>query len=225
MPTVTAQRTNTGWLEPLERPTLTALAARMPPWVNPDILTAIGFVGALITFSTYALSASNPAWLWVASFGLIVNWFGDSLDGTLARYRKIERPRYGYFLDNAIDLVQQFLLTVGIGLSGYIRWELCFLALSVFLMMSVLSLLRSHVSGVFQLSYGGVGPTEMRVMFIVLNALMYFFPPQPITLLGLQMTYPNWLSLTWSSVALLTFVVSMASDLRRLAVEDPPRTR
>jgi archaetidylinositol phosphate synthase len=91
--------------------------------------------------------------------------------------------------------------------------------------MSVLGLLRANVSGVFQLSYGGVGPTEMRAMFIILNAAMYFFPPQPISLLGLQMTYPNWLSLTWSSVTLATFVLSMLSDLRRLAVEDPPRAR
>ena len=115
------------------------------------------------------------------------------------------------------------MLAAGIALSGFIYGELSFLALSVFLMMSVLSLLRANVSGVFQLSYGGVGPTEMRAMFIILNTAMYFFPPQPISLLGLEMTYPNWLSLTWSSFALATFVLSMLSDLRRLAAEDPPR--
>jgi archaetidylinositol phosphate synthase len=223
MPAATQQRTNNGWLEPLERPTLAGLAARMPSWVTPDFLTAIGVAGALITFGAYALASWDATWLWVASLGFIVNWFGDSLDGSLARYRQIERPRYGYFLDNAIDLITQLLLAAGIALSGFIYGELCFLALSVFLMMSVLSLLRANVSGVFQLSYGGVGPTEMRAMFIILNAGMYFFPPQPITLLGLQMTYPNWLSLTWSSVTLATFVLSMLSDLRRLAVEDPPR--
>ena len=225
MATASPQRTNNGWLEPLERPTLVALSARMPAWVTPDILTAIGFAGSLITFGAYAVSGNDPAWLWVASLGLIVNWFGDSLDGNLARYRKIERPRYGYFLDNAIDLVMQFLLAAGIAMSGYIRPELCFLALSIFLMMSVLSLLRANTSGVFQLSYGGIGPTEMRAMFIGLNAAIYFFPPQPIGLLGLEMTYPSWLSLTWSAAALTTFVLSMLSDLRRLAVEDPPRQR
>jgi hypothetical protein len=92
-------------------------------------------------------------------------------------------------------------------------------------MMSVLTLLRENISGVFQLSYGGIGPTEMRMMFIILNAMMYFSPPQPINLLGLEMTYPNWLSLTWSTVALTTFFVSMLSDLRRLAIEDPPHPR
>jgi phosphatidylglycerophosphate synthase len=195
----------------------------MPSWVTPDLLTAIGFAGSLITFGAYALAGWNSAWLWVASLGLIVNWFGDSLDGTLARYRKIERPRYGYFLDNAIDLVMQFLLAAGIALSGFIHAELCFIALSVFLMMSMLTLLRANISGVFQLSYGGFGPTETRTMFIILNATMYFFPPRPISLLGLEMTYPNWLSLTWSSVTLATFALSMLSDVRRLAIEDPPR--
>ncbi len=221
----TPQRSNTAWLWPLERPTFVALAQRMPSWVTPDILTGIGFVGALITFGGYVLAAREPAWLWLASAGLVVNWFGDSLDGNLARYRKIERPRYGYYLDQAIDLVMQLLLATGIALSGYIYGELSFLALSVFLMMSVLTLLRENISGVFQLAYGGIGPTEMRVMFIILNAAMYFFPPQPINLLGLEMTYPNWLSLTWSSLALVTFVLSMVSDLRRLAIEDPPRQR
>ena len=225
MPAATQERTNTGWLEPLERPTLAALAAQIPARVTPDILTGIGFAGSLITFAGYALASQDPKWLWIASAGLIVNWFGDSLDGTLARYRKIERPRYGYFLDNAIDLVMQFLLAAGIAISGFIRPDLCFVALSIFLMMSVLSLLRAHISGVFQLSYGGIGPTEMRAMFILLNAAMYFFPPQPISLLGVEMTYPNWLSLTWSSVALATFVFSMLADLRRLAIEDPPRLR
>lgn len=225
MATATPQRTNTGWLEPLERPALAALVPRLPSWFTPDILTGVGFTGSLITFGAYVLSSGNPGWLWIASLGLIINWFGDSLDGNLARYRKIERPRYGYFLDQAIDVVMQFLLAAGIALSGYIRGDLCFVALSVFLMMSVLTLLRENINGVFQLSYGGIGPTEMRMMFIILNAVMYFFPPHAINLIGLEMTYPNWLSLTWSTVALITFILSMLSDLRRLAVEDPPRKR
>jgi phosphatidylglycerophosphate synthase len=152
-----------------------------------------------------------------------VNWFGDSLDGTVARYRKIERPRYGYFLDNCVDLVEQLLLAVGIGLSGMIRWDLSFLALAAFLMLSVLSLVRQSVSGVFHLAYGGIGPTEMRAMFVALNALVYFYPPDRLDGLGLPMTYPNILSLMWSIGALLTFAVSFIAQVRKLAAEDPPR--
>jgi phosphatidylglycerophosphate synthase len=223
MPAKALQRSNNGWLASWEKSTLRALATRIPPWVTPDILTAAGFAGSVITFTGYALSGWNPAWLWIASIGLVVNWFGDSLDGTLARFRGIERPRYGYFLDNSIDLVTQFLLAGGIGISGFIRWDLCFLAFSVFLMMSVLTLLRANISGVFQLSYGGVGPTEMRMMFILLNAVMFFFPPWPLDLFGLQMTYPNWLSLSWSTLGLATFLISMILQIRQLTIEDPPR--
>lgn len=221
----TEQRTNTGWLAPLERPTLAAIVPRLPAWFTPDILTGIGFAGSLVMFGAYALSGNNPFWLWVASLGLIVNWLGDSLDGNLARYRKIERPRYGYFLDQAIDLIMQFLLAAGIALSGYIRGDLIFIALSIFLMLSVLTLLRQNISGVFQLSYGGVGYTELRAMLIVLNALMYFFPPRPLNFLSLEMSYPDWILLTWCLVAMTTFLTSMISDLRRLAIEDPPRNR
>jgi phosphatidylglycerophosphate synthase len=225
MPGATAQRTNNGWLATWERQTLSTLAAAMPSWVTPDLLTAVGVAGGVIIFAAYAMSAFNPAWLWVASLGLVINWFGDSLDGSLARFRKIERPRYGYFLDNAIDLVMQFLLTAGLALSGYVRADLCFVALSIFLMMSVLTLLRENVSGVFTLDYVGIGPTEMRLMIIGLNAVMYFIPPWPIRLLGMEVTYANGLVLIWCTGALLSFLWSMLEDIRRLAAEDPPRTR
>jgi archaetidylinositol phosphate synthase len=217
------QRHNDGWLGPLERPTLLWLAARMPAWMTPDGLTVIGLVGALMSFAGFALAAQNLHALWLASAGLIVNWFGDSLDGNLARYRKIERPRYGYFLDNSVDVIQQFIITFGIGLSGLIRWELCFLALSAFFMMSILTLLRTQVSRVYQLTYGGIGPTEMRAFGIVLNAVIVFVPPQSLDGLGLPMTYPNLLSLAWSLATLATFALSFIRQLRELAIEDPPR--
>src|ERR1041385_6680666 len=161
------QRSNDGWLQPIERPVLRWLAERMPPWITPDRLTAIGFLGAVICLISYWQAATHPAWFWLATIGLLLNWFGDSLDGTLARYRKIERPRYGYFVDSGLDVAEQFIVPGGVGLSGYIRWDLSFLALSAFLMMSVLTLLRVQVAGVYQLTYGGMGPTEIRVMGIV----------------------------------------------------------
>jgi phosphatidylglycerophosphate synthase len=108
--------------------------------------------------------------------------------------RRIERPRYGYYLDNSIDCVAQLLLAIGIGLSGYVRVDLCLLALVAYLMVSTLSLIRANVSGVFQISYAAVGPTEVRVGFVGLNALLIIFPPQSIDW-GLPMTYPNLWSL------------------------------
>jgi archaetidylinositol phosphate synthase len=194
----------------------------MPRWVTPDHLTAIGFAGAVITAVGYAVSGSRPGFLWLASLGLVINWFGDSLDGTVARLRRIERPRYGYYLDNSIDCIAQLLLAFGIGLSGFVRFDLCLFALVAYLMVSVLSFIRANVSNVFQITYAAIGPTEVRVGFVVLNALLIIFPPDTVDW-GLPLTYPNLWSLAWSSSMLVTFLVSMVKQVRQLAAEEPAR--
>ncbi len=217
----TVRRSNTGWLQGIETFALSWLVKRLPRWTTPNLLTTLGFVGAAIVFSGYALARWEPGWLWLASAGFLINWFGDSLDGTLARYRKIERPKFGYFLDNTLDVIEQFMLAVGIGISGFIRWDLAFLALSVFLMISILSFVRATVSGEFRIAYGGMGLTEMRLAFVILNALMYFIPPQTLSGLGLPLSYPNLLSLTWSAAAMATFLISWLKQIREVAREDP----
>ena len=215
-------RVNQGWLAGLERPALAWLAPRLPGWITPDRLTAIGFVGSLICFAGYALSRRNPAWLFLASAGLAINWFGDSLDGSLARHRRIERPAYGYFLDNSIDMVEQLIVAVGAGLSGFIRWDLSFLAFAVMLMLSALTLIRAAASGAHNLTYGGIGLTELRVAGVVLNTVMVLVPPARLGGLGLPVTYPNILILVWSIATLVVFAVSMAAQLRELAAREPP---
>jgi phosphatidylglycerophosphate synthase len=213
-------RSNQGFFQPLERPALAWLARKVPTWITPDHLTAIGFGGAVIAAAAYAASGSHPNLLWLASLGLVINWFGDSLDGTVARVRRIERPRYGYYLDNAVDCIAQLLLAVGIGLSGYVRFDLCLLSLVAYLMVSTLSFIRANVSNVFQLAYAAVGPTEVRFGFLVLNALLIIFPPDTVDW-GLPLTYPNLWSLAWSSSMLVTFLVTMVKRVRQLAVEEP----
>jgi archaetidylinositol phosphate synthase len=224
MRTASPTRWNEGFFRPLERPALAWLAAKMPPWVTPDHLTGVGFVGAVLTAAGYAASGSRPGFLWLASLGLVINWFGDSLDGTVARLRRIERPRYGYYLDNSIDCVAQLLLALGIGMSGFVRFDLCLLALVAYLMVSVLSFIRANVSNVFQITYAAIGPTEVRVGFVVLNALLIIFPPDTVDW-GLPLTYPNLWSLAWSSAMLVTFLVTMVKQVRHLAIEEPVRER
>jgi archaetidylinositol phosphate synthase len=219
------QRSNSGLLEPFETPALQWLAIRTPKWVTPDVLTAIGFLGALGVFASYALSADHPALLWLASAGLFINWLGDSLDGTLARYRGIERPRYGFYLDNAIDVPEQLLLALGLALSGIFRVELALLGLIAFYMMSILTLIRAKTVGEFTLAYVGLGTTELRLLIAVVNTLVFFFPPQPFGILGVSTTYPNVLSALWIGATFLTFLISMIEDLRKLAVEDPPHSQ
>lgn len=215
-------RWNNGLLWRFERPALIFLAGRMPSWVTPDRLTGIGFSGAIMTFAGYALARSHPGWLAVATFGLAINWFGDSLDGTLARRRGIERPRYGYFLDNAIDCLGAFLLAVGLAISGYVRAELCFLGLAAYTMLSALTFLRASVTGVFQISYAAIGPTETRLAFVVFNALVLVYPPMRFDLAGVTLGYPDVLSLCWSALMIATFVVSMTREARSLAIAEPP---
>jgi archaetidylinositol phosphate synthase len=204
----------------LERPALAWLARKVPSWIAPDHLTAIGFVGAVIAAAAYAASGSRPGFLWIASLGLVINWFGDSLDGTVARLRRIERPRHGYYLDNSVDCIAQPLLALGIGFSGYVRFDLSLLALVAYLMVSTLSFIRANVSNLFQLAYAGVGPTEVRVGFVVLNTLLIIVPPDTVDW-GLPLTYPNLWSLAWSSSMLVTFLVTMVKQVRELAVEEP----
>ena len=220
-----AERWNEGLFRPLERVALGWLVARIPRWVTPDILTAVGVFGAVVAFAAYALSGQHPFLLCVATLGLAINWFGDSLDGTLARFRKIDRPRYGYFLDNAVDCLVALLLAVGIGLSGYVRFDVCFLMLSAYTMISALTFLRANVTGVSQISYGAVGPTEVRIGFAVLNALIILFPPVAFERLGITLKYPDLLAFAWSLLTIVTFVVCMAKQVRQLAAEEPPLQR
>lgn len=168
------KRINDILLGPLERPALQWLAACMPRWVNPDILTGVGLLGSVVIFFSYWLTNVTAHFLWLASLGLVINWFGDSLDGTLARYRKIERPRYGFFIDHTVDAVSTLLVVFGLGLSPYVRFEIACLALIGYLLMSVFVYIRTCVEGVFKISYGRFGPTEVRLIAIIANTIIYF---------------------------------------------------
>ncbi|HEX3972487.1 MAG TPA: CDP-alcohol phosphatidyltransferase family protein [Stellaceae bacterium] len=216
------ERCNAAYLDPLERRGLAWLAARLPATVTPDRLTALGFIGALVAAAAYALASRIHAMLWLASVGLVVNWFGDSLDGTLARWRGIERPRYGFFLDNTVDLIEQALLGLGLALSGYVQSPLVAAVLVTFLMVSMLSLLQAQVSRVFPIAYGGIGLTEIRCGLILWNAALFFVPPQPFAVFGVAVTYSDCLAMMWLAGNVTIFLTVMVRELRRLRIEDPP---
>lgn len=174
------KRVNDILLGPLERPALNWLAAHMPAWVTPDTCTAIGVLGAFLTLVSYGLSNLNPIYLWLASLGFVIHWFGDSLDGTLARYRHIERPRYGFYIDHITDVVCQVMIFLGLGFTPYVSFDIACLALIGYLLLSVLVYVRTYVAGEFKISYGGLGPTESRAVAVLLNTSMYFFGLQNI---------------------------------------------
>ena len=200
-----------GWLE---RPTLKWLAAHSPPWMTPDIYTAIGLSGSLLSFIGYLQSRSHPAFFWLATFGFLVNWYGDSLDGTLARYRHIERPVYGFFSDHVMDVISAVLFFVGLGLSPYVTFGVAVLTLVAFLMMSALVFLRTSVVGEFRLSYAMLGTTEARALAILLNTAMFFFRAQrwPVQVgsLGVLPLNPYDVCIAIFGLLLLCFFVTTA---------------
>jgi archaetidylinositol phosphate synthase len=168
---VPAKRVNDSALGVLERPALAWMAERLPSQVTPDHLTAIGFLGALVAAAGYLASRWSVEWLWVASAGLVVNWAGDSLDGTIARLRRIERPRYGFFVDHTSDLFAQSVVFLALGLSPCARFEVACLGLIAFLMAFVYSLICVEVRNTLRITYFGFGPTEMRVLLIAGNLI------------------------------------------------------
>src|SRR6266404_6336262 len=127
-----ARREQTSVLAPLEQATLNGLAKRMPVWINSDHLTMLGFVAMFLAGVCYAASRWNPRMLLLVNVCLALNWFGDSLDGTLARYRNRQRPRYGFYVDHIIDTFGTLFLITGLALSGYMSERVAAFMLVVF---------------------------------------------------------------------------------------------
>lgn len=155
-----------------ERRLLNWLCARMPAWVTPDLLTGLGVFGAVLVFAGYAASNLAEGWLWLAIAGYVVQWFGDSMDGSLARFRKIERPSYGYFIDHSCDGLTTALIVWGIGMSPYVIMDVVMVALVGYLLLSIHAYLSARVLGEFKLSYLNAGPTELRFLLVGLTIMM-----------------------------------------------------
>jgi archaetidylinositol phosphate synthase len=148
------------------------LAARIPSRVKPDHLTALGVLASIGIAAAYVLSNGDKLWLWAASGLLVVHWLGDSLDGTLARVRKSERPRYGYYLDHLVDAFATAAIGIGLGLSPYMLLAVGLAIVVAYLILSINTYLETHAFGVFTLGYGRFGPTEARLMLIAVNTAL-----------------------------------------------------
>jgi phosphatidylglycerophosphate synthase len=171
-----AERQQTSVLAPLERAALRGLARRMPGWVNSDHLSILGFLGMIVAGVFYAFSKWNPLLLHLVNLCIFINWFGDSLDGTLARYRDRQRPRYGFYVDHIIDIFGTLFLIYGLALSGYMSERVAAALLIVFLMVSINSYLAAYSLGVFKLSHGKMGPTEIRLLLMIGNVFLIYHP-------------------------------------------------
>ena len=159
-----------------ERKALLWLAAHMPKWINSDHLTLLGFIAMFMAGVSYFVARWNPVGLLLATVCLALNWFGDSLDGTIARARNCQRPRYGFYVDHMIDSFGAVFLMGGLGLSGYIDWRIAMCMLIAFLLLSIESYLTTYTLGVFRLSFAKFGPTEIRILLALGNVVLWLHP-------------------------------------------------
>ena len=172
-----AVRIQTSILNALEKKVLVWLAERQPKWMTSDILTYIGTFGAVVIAAGYILSAWNINFLWLSSLGFVINWYGDSLDGTLARVRKTQRPVYGYYIDHTVDCINEFIMFIGIGLSGLMHFSLAMVILAVYFMLTINVSINAHLKKEFRLTYAKLGPTEFRILAIIANTVLALVRP------------------------------------------------
>ncbi|HXU38321.1 MAG TPA: CDP-alcohol phosphatidyltransferase family protein [Blastocatellia bacterium] len=165
-----ADRQQTSLLAPLERVCLGWLARNMPRWVKPDHLTLLGLAAMLIAGASYACARWSPvAALLVVNLCLAINWFGDSLDGTLARARNKQRPRYGFYVDHIIDAFGIMFTLCGLALSGLMSWNIALGVLVVYFMLSIDVYLATYTIGTFRISFYKFSPTELRILLAIGN--------------------------------------------------------
>lgn len=223
-----SKRIQTSILNAAEKKVLVWLAERQPAWVTSDVLTAVGVVGAIIVAVGYALSNYNILWLWLASFGYFVNWYGDSLDGTLARVRGTQRPIYGFYLDHCVDGVTMALMCIGAGLSDMLCLPLAMMVLTVYLLLSISVYINAHLKGEFKLTFAGMGPTEFRIIMVIVNTLFIYIAPlrefsMSLNVFGNHVIIGafDYIGLLILLILTVIYVHNFVSDARGYAMIDP----
>ena len=208
-----------------EKRVLTSIAKRLPRWILPDDLTALGVAAAIGICIAYQATNADPAWLWVASAQLVVHWLGDSLDGTLARVRGIERPRYGYYLDHLVDAIATACIGIGLGLSPFMLLSTGALIVVAYLMLSINVYLESYALGRFSIGYGRVGPTEVRLVLIALNVALALGFGLDFHIAGIGMTAFDIVGLAIAGFMCALMIGRAVSNLRRLSKDEPAAAR
>ena len=204
---------------------LPRMARALPAWVTPDHLTGLGLHASTLIAVAYVLTNRNENWLWAVNILLVVQWYGDSLDGTLARVRRIERPRYGYYLDHLTDAYSTLAIGLGLGFSPYMLLSVG-LAISIgYLLLSINVYLETHVFGEFRLGHGLLGPTEARLLLMALNTLALLLTPMRFTLRGVTFTLFDVIGVAGALGMFGILVTRAAGNLRALSRLEPPGVR
>jgi archaetidylinositol phosphate synthase len=212
-------------LGPFERRALPWMAKRLPSWIVPDHLTFIGQFAALVIGAAYVLTYYGYGWLWLANAGLVLHWWADSLDGTLARTRHIERERYGFFMDHFSDALSIFLICIGMGLSPIMDLQIALLLIIAYYAMMMLSYLVLLSRDVFKISFGGVGPTEIRMVIILANIVVWYTGNPKVNFFGYTFTLFSAMGLITALTLLVVYMIFGEIERRKLAVLDPPKKK
>ena len=194
------------------------------------MLTFVGTVGAFLIGLGYALTSVNINFLWLSTFGLFVNWYGDSLDGNLARYRGTQRPIYGYYLDHTVDAINEILMFMSIGISSLLNIWIAVAGLILYLLLTLNVSMNAHLKKEFKLTYAKLGPTELRVILIIVNTLFIFIRPlreysQDVRIFGHDFTFGafDYIGAGIVIMLALVYVVTILKDLDEYARMDPPK--
>lgn len=219
-------RIQTSFLNGMEKKALVWLAGRQPRWVTSDMLTVVGVIGAFLTGLGFALTHYGIGWLWLSSAGLVLNWYGDSLDGTLARVRNRQRPLYGYYLDHTVDCINEAFMFVGAGLSPLVDLNLALAVFILYLFLTVNVSINAHLKSEFRLTYAKLGPTEFRLIIILLNTLLILFPGLlgfSAELCGHRFSTLDIVALVLIAMLSLIYLFTVLTDVRHYASIDPPK--
>lgn len=220
-PTTDAPRNKQFLLAGHEGRVLEWIAHRLPARVMPDHMTALGVLAAFGIAGAYLLSNGDKAWLWAASALLVVHWLGDSLDGTLARARRIERPKYGYYLDHLVDALATAVIGLGLGLSPWMLLAVGLAIVIAYLVLSINTYLETYAFGVFTLGYGRLGPTEARLGLILLNTLIALGVGLGFEVGGLGLTVLDVIGLGIAGLMAAGLAGRAVRNLRVLAAQEP----
>ncbi|MDE6637526.1 MAG: CDP-alcohol phosphatidyltransferase family protein [Muribaculaceae bacterium] len=225
MGTENAERIQTSILNSAEKKLLIWLAERQPAWVTSDMLTYLGVVAAVLYAIFCWLACYDVNYFWASSLCLVLNWYGDSLDGSLARVRQTQRPKYGFFIDHSLDALTTCLFCIGLGLSPLMQLSISLFIMGGYLCLSIYTYLSTIVMGSFRLTYASLGPTEMRMIIIAVCILYIFLPLNDVTfdLFGTPWTPYDAIGAIVAVILFLIYVVSLSIDLRKLAKIDPPK--
>ena len=218
----THSRINDGLLAQVERRTLLWLAHRLPARIHSDHLTALAVVGTAVASMSFALARWFPVALVGVVAGLALNWFGDSLDGTLARVRRQERPRYGYYVDHVLDVVGAAMLMGGLACSGYMTPLVALAVLVAYLLVSAEVFLSTAVGGAFRMSFVRVGPTELRVLIAAGALSLLRWPTVALPWLG-QVHVFDVAGVVATAGLLLALATSAVLMGRQLYLAEPRR--